>query len=301
MQHDYPAISPHPISADALDLWSRIERLGLAANVGELEVKGFTVVPPEKVAPPEFTRRMLEATLAAAKRRHGIEVSPDVTAETAPDALKTPFGFPLVYGLFEDEVFQEALLNPVVQALATYLVGRNAVISEYGLLLKGPGGVDLDLHTDSFMVPDPLPALPHICNLTWIMTDYSLENGSIAFVPGSHRYQRRPLVNEGVSERVPVKARAGSLIVFGGNTWHGAFARTAPGYRASATMYLCRPHMLPQARFGHEVPQEIIDRHPPLFAKIMGRKLNYGWKEEGPRVLSDDVFETIDMGKHPWD
>ena len=129
----------------------------------------------------------------------------------------------------------------------------------------------------------------------------ALENGSIAFVPGSHRYRRRPLVNEGISERVPIEAKAGSLIVFGGNLWHGAFARTAPGFRASATMYLCRPHMLPQARFGFEVPQDIVDKHPPLFGKIMGRKVNYGWKEEGPRIITEDLFETIDMGKHPWD
>jgi hypothetical protein len=301
MNENSPPIVPVPISGDALALWDEIERLGLAANIGELEIKGFTVVAPEKLAPPEFTQRMLEATLAAAKRRHGVEVTGDMTTETTPEVLKAPFGLPLVYGLFEDEVFQQALLNPVLQALATYLVGRNAVISEYGLLLKGPGGADLDLHTDSFMMPDPLPAMPHICNLTWIMTDYSRENGSIAFVPGSHRYQRRPLGNEGLAERIHVDAPAGSLIAFGGNVWHGSFARTAPGYRVSSTAYLCRPHMLPQARFGYDVPQDIIDKHPPLFARIMGRKLNYGWKEEGPRMIAEDVFETIDMGTHPWD
>src|SRR5262245_46525269 len=100
-----PAIAPYPISGDALALWSEIERLDLAANIAELEIKGFTGVQPEKVAEPAFTRRMLEATLAAAKRRHGIEVTADMTAETAPEALKMPFGLSLVYGLFEDEIF----------------------------------------------------------------------------------------------------------------------------------------------------------------------------------------------------
>jgi hypothetical protein len=301
MSEESPPLVPTPISEDALALWDAIEHLGLAAHIGELEVKGFTVVPPEKLAPLEFTQRMHDAILAAARRRHGLEVSTDMTAETTPEAVKSPFGMPLVYGLFEDEVFQEALLCPVVQTLATYMVGKNAVISEYGLLIKGPGGTDLDLHADSFMMPDPLPAMPHICNLTWIMTDYSRENGSISFVPGSHRYQRRPLGNEGLAERVAIEAPAGSLIAFGGNVWHGSFARTAPGYRVSATAYMCRPHMRTQGTFGYEVPQEIIDRNPPEFARIMGRKVNYGWKEEGPRVITEDVFETIDMGTHPWD
>ena len=64
---------------------------------------------------------------------------------------------------------------------------------------------------------------------------------------------------------------------------------------------MCRPHMRTQGTFGHEVPQAIVERNPPEFARIMGRKLNYGWKEEGPRIITEDVFETIDMGTHPWD
>ena len=243
-----PPIVPTPISADAMALWGEIERLDLAENVGELEIKGFTVVPPEKLAPREFTQRMLDATLAAAKRRHGVEVCDDMTAETAPEPLKQAFGLPLVYGLFEDEVFQEALLNPVVRVLSTYLVGKKAVLSEYGLLIKAPGGADLDLHTDSFMMPDPLPAMPHICNLTWIMTDYSRENGSVAFVPGSHRYQRRPLGNEGIAERVHVDAPAGSLIVWGGNLWHGALrAHSARIPRFGDGLYVPPAHADPGA------------------------------------------------------
>jgi hypothetical protein len=296
----YP-ITPYPISDDAMRLWGEIDSLGLAAHIGELEIKGFTVVPPEKVAPPSVAERMLQALLGTASRRHGVEVTADMDPEATPEAMKSPFGLSMVYGLFEDPVFEEALLNPVVQALAAYLLGRNAVVSEFGLLLKGPGGSDLDLHADSFLMPDPLPAMPHVCNITWILTDYSLENGSIAFVPGSHRYRRRPLVNEGLAERVPVEAKAGSLIVFGGNVWHGAFPRTAPGFRASATMYLCRAHMLTQGRYGYDVPAARLEGRSPQFSKMIGRRLNYGWQEEGPREITADVFETINMGTHPWD
>ena len=59
--------------------------------------------------------------------------------------------------------------------------------------------------------------------------------------------------------------------------------------------------MLPQARYGFDVPDELVDRHPPLFGKMLGRRVSYGWKEEGPRVIAENVLEPISMGAHPWD
>ncbi len=302
MEQDAPAISPYPISGDALALWSEIELLGLAAHVGELEIKGYTVVPPEKLAPLEFTKRMLQATLDAAQRRHGVTVSMGMTVETAPEPLKSPFGLPLVYGLFEDEVFQQAVLNPVVQALSTYLVGRNAVISEYGLLLKGPGGIDLDLHTDSFMMPDPLPAMPHICNLTWIMTDYSLENGSIAFVPGSHRYQRRPLANEGLDRAGSCRSPGG----FADRVRRQCLARClrarprpaiAPRRRCTCAARTCFRRRAMAGRF----PRKSSTGTRRCSARSWDASSITAGRKKGPAIITDDVFETIDMGKHAWD
>lgn len=80
--------------------------------------------------------------------------------------LKHGFGLPLVYTLFEDPLFPEALLKPVSLALTSYLLGHNALLSDCSILLKGPGGEDLALHADSFHVPDPLPPLPVIGNIT---------------------------------------------------------------------------------------------------------------------------------------
>jgi hypothetical protein len=33
----------------------------------------------------------------------------------------------------------------------------------------------------------------------------------------------------------------------------------------------------------------------------MERKLDYGWNEESPRAVTEDMFETIDMGTHSRD
>ena len=49
-------------SAGALPLlYAELKQLGLESNVAELEAFGFTVVPPEKVGPPELHLQVKEA------------------------------------------------------------------------------------------------------------------------------------------------------------------------------------------------------------------------------------------------
>jgi hypothetical protein len=35
------------------------------------------------------------------------------------------------------------------------------------------------------------------------------------------------------------------------------------------------------------VPDEVLDRNPPRFAMLMGRHINYGWRDTPPRVTVD--------------
>lgn len=297
----YPPIENFPISDAAQEMWEEIERLDIARNIAELEVKGYTVIPPEKAAPAGFAEKLLDAALNLAERRIGFRPTPGMTENDIPPELKWAFGLPMSYSLLEEPLFQDALLNPVGLAFVTYMLGKNALLSSATVSLKGQGGVDLPLHADSFRLPDPLPALPQICNVTWALTDYNRENGAINFVPGSHKYLRRPLNNEGMAQRVPVDAKAGSMIIFNGMVWHGAYARTNPGYRTSLTFYMCRPHLTTQEVYGREVPQEIIDRHPPRFATLMGRRVDYGWKAEGPGEVEGGSADSSFMGSHAWD
>ncbi len=67
---------------------------------------------------------------------------------------------------------------------------------------------------------------------------------------------------------VAVEAPKGSLVVWGGNTWHGAFPRQVPGLRATNVFTYCREYL--PADVG-EVPQEMIDRNGPRFAELMGK------------------------------
>ena len=89
--------------------WDEITRLELEENVAELEAKGLTVIPPDKVKAPDLAARLLEAMLRVAEQRTGGR--PDVLRATEPGrgAFGEAFGLQLYYLLFEDKAFQEAI------------------------------------------------------------------------------------------------------------------------------------------------------------------------------------------------
>lgn len=295
---DLDNVYDSPVAPAAIRVWDEIKRLGLGENIGELEVLGYTVVQPEKVASPEFIVRMREAILDVAQRRTGKRPPLDLETSHEHSAHYGPgFGQSLPFILFEDPVFQEALLNPVLLAFVTYLLGRNAILHNGVGFIKGRGTDDLMLHTDNTLIGSPFPSLYQICNVSYVLTDYSLANGCLSMVPGSHRFCRHPRPGEGLDQRVPVEVPAGSLVIWSGHMWHGAYGRTAPGLRVNLPFVFARPHLRGQEAYSEHVTQEMLDRYPPRFKTLMSRDLGYGWAEEGP---PQDI-SAFSMGRHAYD
>ena len=97
-----------------------------------------------------------------AERRNGVR--PDLETGSTHAGFKgrfaalsrggdSPIGDLMQSILFEDRVFEEALMNPVLLALASYMCGYSVVLSSMGCFMKGPNESSFSLHTDT-----PLPA-----------------------------------------------------------------------------------------------------------------------------------------------
>ena len=269
-----------------------IEALRLTNHVAELDSFGLTVIPPEQAGPPGLAERLRDAVLRMAERRYG--VAPDVATGASHAKLPATAGQAgeawMWRILFEDPVFEEALMNPVGLTLMTYLLGYSAKLSNSSALIKGPvppAGSDdppkpLGLHSDNRGLPAPFPTFAQVAAVTWALTDYTLENGAVGYLPGSHKLCRQPTPNECLDAVVPVEAAAGSLIVWHGNTWHAPFPRRAPGLRMSMLFYFCREYLTAQERYGSAVPAAALTRNPPRFRTLMGLADPYGWDEGGP-------------------
>ena len=187
-------------------------------------------------------------------------------------------------------------MNEVALAMASSLLGEDCVVSACAIFMKGPADppktgskLQLGLHADhsGWTLPEPYPhpAEAPAINITWLMTDYSAEDGATVFVPGSHFMRRLPIGLEGEERMVPIEAPRGTLVVWGGNTWHGSLPRKKAGLRVGGGFALTRPWLAPQEPFQQDVTDEMLARNPARFAVLMGQTYPTGWRGEGPEVL----------------
>lgn len=269
MKAAYDVEAASGASNDAVNVWDQIKRLGLEYHIAELDALGLTVIPRDKVNAQDLvddirstTRRIVEQRLGRQLDWEGGEPLGDRFAGIG----QTFYGLAL-----EDPVYQRMVLNPVALAFADYCVGRSCHLATCLALLKSSGKDDLKLHTDNLAFPGPFPAPIQSVNVTWPLSDYTKDGGPLCYVPGSHRQCRPPFPGEADHERVPVEAEAGSLIIWNGATWHGAFARKSAGYRLNVVTAYSRSYILPQERYMIEVTREILDANPPRFATLMGQ------------------------------
>jgi hypothetical protein len=268
-------------------VYNDLRSLGLESNIAELEAFGFTVVPADKLGVPvEFTTTLLKATLKALRDE-------EVLIEKDTSETRKPYGG-LAWHLLDrpDDVFLDALLNPVVQLFATYLIGAERRLFAMNSFVKEGETPPTYVHCDAAGVPPPLPAYATVCNVSWLLSDYTQESGTLAMMPGSHRFCRHP----GVTDRpqfmsgpadndlfVPVSAPAGSLIVFHGNTWHGTYPKATHGIRAHIAMVFCRSHVRPGEDYS-DLSEVVLRRGGPILSKLLGREAWQGWKREGPNL-----------------
>lgn len=283
----------------------QIESLGLAGHIDHLDEYGYTVIPPDLVAPEAFQGRLRNALLKVHERRTGQRIDPnDIETARLADDVPAAGHWSM---LTDDLVFQEMIMNPTVLAVAKYLCGRSVVLSDMvGLLKQKHERMTHPLHTDQHGTPPPLPPYSQVANVTWTLSDYSLGNGPTAVVPKSHLKSRYPTVEEGNFLRedppvnpIPIKAAAGSLIAWHGATWHGSYPRENPGLRLNVIMVFTRVYMKQIRDFRSTVPQEVLDRHPVEFARLIGANSAYPFRDGKPPA-ADDMNYMYAAARNPW-
>jgi len=264
---------------------ARIRELGLDSHIVELETQGFTTL--KAVLSERTVGRALDAIVGRVERTTGRKV--DLQNETGEDAPGLNY---LPYMLYDDEVFEEILMEPAPLALITYLLGESCMLSSLGSHFKLPGGAALPLHSDNGNgMPAPFSPISEVANVNYALTPYSREAGALALVPGSHKLARQPRPREAVlgGEKTNRWAQSmdlepGDAVVWHGNTWHGSFERKIPGARVNLAVYFARQHIRSQEHHGDTVPAEVLARHSgdERFKTLLGGKQPYGWRHEGP-------------------
>ncbi len=283
----------------------QIQELELEQFVLQLEVDGLCVVPPERTGvAPETINAIAEQLLSEAQKVVGCEfdlnegpraeltmsADENVIAQFSGDRGE-PTQFLVQQLCARDRLFRDLAINPVGVALIRHLIGQNATrFSSHNAFIKWQGefgyGQNLGLHCDQMAVPRPWGRNALTANTNWCITDYSLDGGALAYVPGSHRRMEPPRFPEAVELAVPVEAPAGSLIVFHGATWHGAFPRLTEGMRLSIANYFRHYMVLPQDDIKNLFPQELAEDcdDPDMFKFLAGFADEFPYSQQTERV-----------------
>lgn len=281
-------IGDWPATEGLNDVMRQARSLGLERNLLELEAFGLTIVEPYKAAPREFYERMRDAVfrLIAEESADAVDINLQ-NAETRPAG-----GRQLFHLAAKDRVFVESLMNPYSSVFGRYMLGATRrLYSTVAFYKNGEVGTTL-LHNDSTGMPGPLPAYGNVCNISWVLTDYTRENGTFYMVPGSHRFCRHPsAVDQPQMMGGPaaddfgmaVEAPAGSLIVFHGNTWHGTVPKTSAGERAHVALAFCRNYVNPAEDYS-DMPDETVEEFGSELAWLVGREAWQGYRSEGPQL-----------------
>ena len=268
---------PLPVGPAATErLQADIDVHDLHENVVQLETDGYTVMAPGQAAPIEIIERIKEALLELEQRMN-----------TNNLGAQSGLGTTLFHMLPEHRVFEEALMAAPSLTLVTYLLGYRAKLSQCTGLIKDSGAPALALHADhSGKFPAPWSNVSNYCVVTWVLTDYTRDNGAVCVWPGSHRWGKpvppdMTMAHDHPEIRV-LEVPAGSVIIWHGSLWHGAVPRTADGRRMTLVLPHVRDPIQPQELFWASVTPDMIERNPPRFCTLMGLTSAGPWLQDGP-------------------
>ncbi len=294
-------------TAERTRLSPEIHELGLEEYVLQLEVDGLAVVPPEVHGVSEdqidelagFLLRRAEEMVGCP---FDLETGPEADIEfPVPDHVlaelagetdpEEPSQFLIQTLASQHRMFRDLAVNPVAVALIRHMIGSSATrFSSHNAFVKWQGdygyGPNLGMHCDQLAVPLPWGRNALTANTNWCLTDYTHEGGALAYVPGSHRRMTPPTFPDAVQRAVPCEVPKGTMLVFHGATWHGAFPKTTSGMRLSIANYYRHLMVLPQEEFRNGFDRALAAdcEYPALFETLCGFEDVFPYVEQNQRV-----------------
>ena len=259
----------------------------------QLHELGYAVVPPEVTGVSdsmidELVMRLLDKSEELVGCKFSVEDGPERPLDYGEFrgfleriSGAEPSQFQLMQLCTYHRVFRDLAVNPVATAIIDHLFGADdaahspARFSSHNCFVKWTGegyGESLGLHADQGGIPLPWGDNALNANCNWCLTDYTKEGGAFACVPGSHRRKRQPQLLEGVQDAIAVECPRGSLIVFHGALWHGAFPKKTPGLRLTLAYFYRHMAILPQDDIPNHFPRALADdcADPELFKRLAG-------------------------------
>ncbi len=224
-------------------------------------------------------------------------------------------------------IFRELINNAPCLEIVRFVLGAEAMLSEFSAHITWPGNAEMPLHIDQWFMPHPVmpdetyprpsditrtrqrcgdPGAaarpinpPVVCNVMFAMTDFTVANGATRLVPRSHRSGCHPAPGA-PCETVHAEVPAGSFVVWEGRTWHAASLNTDTGPRIGITTYWSAPFLRQLLNFPYGLRPEVARDLTPAERALMGFRVwnTYGasddFEAEWARPGTDNTGELAD-------
>jgi ectoine hydroxylase-related dioxygenase (phytanoyl-CoA dioxygenase family) len=143
-----------------------------------------------------------------------------------------------------DELFRSVIAEPKLLACVEQVLGSQFKLSSLNARSARPHANGLQpLHCDTGELPDSCGN--RVCNIIWMLDDFTRENGATRYVPGSHRWGKLPqdvLSDPSAphSDEKLIIGRAGTVVVMNAHLWHGGTANQTDKPRLALHSFYCR-------------------------------------------------------------
>jgi hypothetical protein len=198
-----------------------------------LEREGF-------VSLPGF---MSVAQLQAARRRVA-ELEAEEGENAGAEFRKEENAHRLANLIDKGSIFQELIVLPEILRLVGEVLRPRFKLSSFNSRSADPHSNSLQpLHCDMGAIPDE--GGYWVCNTVWMLDDFTLENGALRCVPGSHQWKQLPqqvMPDPYAShpEELLVTGKAGDVVVMNAHMWHGGTANRTDFPRRALHGFFCR-------------------------------------------------------------
>ncbi len=154
------------------------------------------------------------------------------------------------------DVFLRVIQTPEVLECVSQVLGTEFKLSSLNVRSADPFSDWVQpLHLDGGGLPDEKGY--YVCNSVWMLDDFTNDNGATRFIPGSHRWNRRPqdMLSDLTAphpEEVLLTGKAGTVAVMNAHLWHGGTANRTPHPRRALHSYYTRndkPQQLYQKKY----------------------------------------------------
>ncbi len=220
-------------------------------------------------------------------------------------------------------VFLDILDRDPLHEMVSYVLGEEYQLSSYTSNIAKPGGLKMNLHTDQWWAPEPVPTgkryLPvgsmtrtrfnqdpdlgetpprlapaAVTNVIYMMNEFTDANGGTRIVPGSHLAGRHPDPERDADVKtVAAEGPAGTAIITDGRIWHGTGENRTNDHRMAMLLTFCGPQYRPQVNYTIAMDREILAAASDRLKTMFGLKVWWGYGRTGsPTVDFIDPTKT---------